>query len=117
MTNTANPRVKVDVNPLNAKTLIVYNVTLPYIPERNDKTSRYVVCLHDVHAHAYFQCFDLMHVGIEMSVHMNNNGYVLDCFVLCYFVNPSPISRPTYVLVVRHFVHRAAIVDLKKYPQ
>jgi hypothetical protein len=45
-------------NPLNAKTLIVYNVTLPYIPERNDKTSRYVVRFHDVHAHAYFQCFN-----------------------------------------------------------
>ena len=45
------------VNPLNAKTLIVYNVTLPYIPERNDKTSPHVACFHDVHAHAYFQCF------------------------------------------------------------
>jgi hypothetical protein len=30
------------VNPLNAKTLIVYNVTLPYIPERNDKTSAFI---------------------------------------------------------------------------
>jgi hypothetical protein len=44
-------------NPLNAKTLIVYNVTLPYIPERNDKASPHVACFHDVHAHAYFQCF------------------------------------------------------------
>jgi hypothetical protein len=39
---------------LNAKTLIVYNVTLPYIPERNDKTSRYVVCFHDVHYYYYY---------------------------------------------------------------
>jgi hypothetical protein len=42
---------------VNAKTLIVYNVTLPYIPERNDKTSPHVAGFHDVHAHAYFQCF------------------------------------------------------------
>jgi hypothetical protein len=45
------------LNPLNAKTLIAYNVTLPYIQERNDKTSPYVACFHDVHARAYFQCF------------------------------------------------------------
>ena len=44
------------ISPLNAKTLIVYNVTLPYIPEHNDKTSRYVACFHDVDAHAYYQC-------------------------------------------------------------
>jgi hypothetical protein len=42
---------------VNAKTLIVYNVTLPYIPERNDKTSPHVAGVHVVHAHAYFQCF------------------------------------------------------------
>jgi hypothetical protein len=32
------------LNPLNAKTFIVYNVTLPYIPKRNDKTSPHVAC-------------------------------------------------------------------------
>jgi hypothetical protein len=56
-----NDVIKNCFNPLNAKTLIIYNVTmvtLPYIQERNDKTSRNVVCFHDVSIGVYIYCID-----------------------------------------------------------
>ena len=48
-----NDVIKNCLNPLNAKMLIIYNVTLPYIPERNGKTSRNVACFHDVSIGVY----------------------------------------------------------------
>ena len=59
-------------NPLSAKTLIVYNATLPYIPKRNNKTSPHVECFYDVHAHAYFQfffkkAFDKLYVNAKIT--------------------------------------------------
>ena len=56
-----NDVIKNCFNPLNAKTLIIYNVTmvtLPYIQERNDKMSRNVVCFHDVSIGVYIYCIN-----------------------------------------------------------
>ena len=56
-----NDVIKNCFNPLNAKMLIIYNatmVTLPYIPERNDKTSCNVACFHDVSIGIYIYCIN-----------------------------------------------------------
>ena len=53
-----NDVIKNCFNPLNAKTLIIYNATLPYIPERNDKTACSVACFHDVSIGVYIYCIN-----------------------------------------------------------
>jgi hypothetical protein len=56
-----NDVIKNCFNPLNTKMLIIYNanmVTLPYIPERNDKTSCNVACFHDVSIGVYIYCIN-----------------------------------------------------------
>ena len=52
-----NDIIKNCFKPLNAKTLIIY-VTLPYIPERKDKTSRNVTCFHGVSIGVYIYCIN-----------------------------------------------------------
>jgi hypothetical protein len=52
--------------PLNARTLIIYNVTLPYIPERNDKTSRNVARFHDVSIGEYIYCINCQFVFLHI---------------------------------------------------
>ena len=64
---------------MNAKTLIVYNVTLPYIPKRNDKTSPHYACFHDVHGHAYFHFLTVI-LGYD-------KGKICTHFCFPYFLN------------------------------
>jgi hypothetical protein len=43
---------------------------LPYIPERNDKTSRSVACFHDVSIGVYIYCTELCFCIYNLCVHL-----------------------------------------------